>query len=48
MAKELWHGQEQVYPGVVEHWGKRYIWFKDHDGTHYMVRLDDDGIPVLV
>lgn len=48
MAKETWMGQTVVFPGVVEKWGKPYAWLQDGDGTIYMVRLDEDGQPILV
>lgn len=45
MSKNEWMGQKVVYPGVVEHWGKTYVWLQDHDGTVYMVGLDENGQP---
>lgn len=48
MAKTVWNNQEVVYPGLVEHWGKNYVWLKDRDGTHYMLRLDENNVPQFV
>lgn len=30
---------------ITYHFDKEYIWLKDGDGTHYMVRTDDYGLP---
>jgi hypothetical protein len=46
-VSEKWMGQTLVAPGVVEKWGKTYAWLQDIDGTHYMIRLDEAGQPVL-
>lgn len=50
MAKKLgmWRTQKIVYPGIVEHWGKMYVWMEDTDGTTYMTRVDEDGNPKFV
>lgn len=43
-----WMGQSIVAPGIVEHFGKNYIWMQDHDGTLYMLPLDENNVPQLV
>lgn len=50
MGKKIgeWRNQKIIYPGVVTHWGKQYVWLEDIDGTAYMIRLDEEGQPVFL
>lgn len=43
--KQKWMSQEYLFD--TWHWGKHYAWFKDVDGTHHMLQLDDNNIPIL-
>lgn len=43
-----WMGQDVVFPGIVEHFGKNYVWLQDRDNTLYMLPLDENNVPQFV
>lgn len=43
MKKELYHGQEILFRTNL--YGKDYFWMKDIEGTIYLVRMGEDGLP---
>lgn len=43
--KVVIQGQEVLF--YTWHYGKEYMWLKDIDGTHYMVRVDEQGKPIF-
>ena len=45
MKRQFYMGQEFLF--TTFKWGKWYAFFKDLDGTHYMVPLDENGEPVF-
>jgi hypothetical protein len=46
MSKQFYAGQEVLFETTL--FGKPYVWFKDIDGTIYLVRLNEEGVPQFV
>lgn len=40
-----WYGQTVLFK--TWKWGKEYVWLRDGTGVHYMVRADEDGLPII-
>ena len=44
MAKtQFYMGQKVLFHTVL--FGKDYFWMQDRDGTIYLVRMDENGLP---
>jgi hypothetical protein len=41
-------GQRVIAPGISNLFGKEYVWLQDHDGTIYILPLDENGVPQFV
>lgn len=45
MPKQFWRTQQILF--TTYKFGKPYVWMKDVDGTIHLMRLDNDGEPVV-